>query len=121
MYKGSTLDLNSPEINRIAYGPEMNAHVARLKEHRKKKGDSFKTDIGLEFADHVRFKDKAPMSVTISKKVTLHKVKPRYCFICKERVYTYHIINGKVYGDCHKSIANQPMFDQAKAIDKTKE
>lgn len=114
-YKGNnTIDMNSPEITRLAYGPEMNAHVARIKEQRKRKSDSFKTDAGLEFADHIRFKAKAPVSLSGSR-VTLVKIKPKFCCVCKVRVYTYTIKpDGKIYGECHKD-AYQNKIDQEKS------
>ena len=100
-YKPSTLDLNSPEINRLAYGPVMNAHVERLKKHRASKGASFKEDAQREFTEHVNYKFKAP--VTRHGNVSIIRIKPKFCCICKVRVYTYSIKeDGKVYGECHK-------------------
>lgn len=110
----NTVNINSPEIARLAYGPQMNAHIDAIKAQRKSTSNTFKNDVGLEFADHIRFKDKAPISMCLGgSKTKLFKVKPKFCFICKERVYVYHVVEGRVYGNCHKADAHQPMVEQA--------
>lgn len=102
-YKGnSSIDMNSAEINRLAYGPEMNAHIDRLKAHRKSKDASSRNDIGKEFADHINFQHKKPVTVALGP-VKIFTPKPKFCCVCGERALAYTIKqDGKVYGDCHK-------------------
>lgn len=101
-YHASTKDLNSPEINRLAYSPQMDAHIASIKKQRKSQSDHGAQDIAGEVTDHIVSKAKGRVMFS-SKKASIYKIKPKFCCVCAERVYTSYVINGEVYGDCCKS------------------
>lgn len=116
-YKASTMSLNSPEVMKHAYGPQMNAHIDAIKRQHKSKSDSFKNDIGQEFADHLSHRSRSPVTMTLRRQVRTRDIelmtyKPKFCFICCQEVFTYNIIDGRIYGECHKSDAKQPMVEQ---------
>lgn len=117
-YQASTKDLNSPEIMRLAYSPQMNAYIDSLKKQRKNISDSSSRDIALEATDHIVSKARGRV-MSSSKKVTLSKIKPKYCCICQERVFTCFVIEGKIYGECHKSQSGQRRIEQARKITKS--
>lgn len=112
-YEASTKNLNSPEIMRLAYGPEMNAHIDQIKKQRKSVSDSGSNDIALEASDRISIMAKARVSVT-SKTVEIKKMKPRFCYMCGERAYTVFIIDAKTYGDCHKAYSKMSNAERRK-------